>query len=461
MSINPISFFRHTYILFLSVSVMLVASCSDADYMSVIPRDCMAVMRINVSDAVSKSGSGITNRPGMLKSFFCIDDIKESGIDFTEPIYAFETSDGNIGVVAKVGSKGKLEDWLTVLHDNGKASEIKERKGFGFSIVNGSYMAGFSGSALLVMGPVASSSVAEVQRRMIRYLDSDDGAEVKSARIMQYLDTMDGNIALVAQANALPERFVAPFMIGAPKNARPADIIIAASFEQEGRCLNITGETFSFNPDTDSVLKESMKAYKPITGKHIDCIPYDASVSVICGVDGNDYIDLLRRNDTFRVLLAGLNTAIDIDKMLKSVNGDMLMTFGNIGNGKPHFSLIAEVSDAGWLEDVGYWKASTPSGTSITDWKFNDSYHFNGGDWNAYFGLTSDNMMYICSSESLASAVQARQAMPFPDDIAAKIKGKHLCAVINIGGILDGNPQMKALTGSILGNVERIVYFTK
>lgn len=440
--------------------MLAVTSCSDNDYMNVIPRDCIAVMRIDVSKAVSGLETDTEVGLGILKSILDIDDIKESGIDFTKPLYAFEASDGSLGIVAKVGSKAKIDSWLKDMNNKEMATEVKERKGFCFSIIKGSYIAGYSGSALLVMGPVVSSAAAEVQRRMVRYLDC---GEDNNAMLMQHLDTMDGSIALVAQAKALPEKFIAPFMTGVPKSAKPADIIISASLNMKEHSLNIACETFSFKPEADSALKESMKAYKPIKCRHIGCIPSDMDAAVICGADGDALVGLLRRNETFRVMLAGFNMAIDIDKMLRSVNGDMIMSLGNIGNIENKsldFSIIAETSDDTWLEDVGYWKTSTPSGTSITDWKHKDSYHLKGGEWNVFFGLASDKKMYICSSESLASDALTCSSVPFPKEVMSEIRGKRLCVVINIRRIISGNPQITALSG-IPKDLEWIVCSTK
>ena len=55
-------------------------------------------------------------------------------------------------------------------------------------------------------------------------------------------------MALVAQAQALPEKFVAPFTLGAPKNADASQIVIAAEMNVQKGMLRIKGETFSFNP---------------------------------------------------------------------------------------------------------------------------------------------------------------------------------------------------------------------
>lgn len=68
---------------------------------------------------------------------------------------------------------------------------------------------------------------------MVRFLHADEDAGVKSSRLFAQLDSIDSPIAMVAQVQALPEKFVAPFTLGAPKDADASQIVIAAGMKVE------------------------------------------------------------------------------------------------------------------------------------------------------------------------------------------------------------------------------------
>ena len=52
--------------------------------------------------------------------------------------------------------RGDVEDWLASLAKQHIATEMKERKGFHFSVLKNSWLVGFSDQALLVMGTSCS-----------------------------------------------------------------------------------------------------------------------------------------------------------------------------------------------------------------------------------------------------------------------------------------------------------------
>ena len=89
--------------------LFLVSSCSDEDYLNVIPDNSTALVAIDAQ----KLFDG--NVDGVLGKALNTDGIDKCGIDFLSKIYLFETFDGNIGVAAKVSDSGDLEDFLNSL----------------------------------------------------------------------------------------------------------------------------------------------------------------------------------------------------------------------------------------------------------------------------------------------------------------------------------------------------------
>ena len=240
------------FLIIASLMIALMSACSDNDYLNAIPSKSTAVISIDMSRLNGQEQE--QNQEHILKTMLHVDDVSKCGLDVKEKVYLFETIDGNLGLCAKVADEGDVSNWLSELSQQRICSTVTERKGFHFAVLKDSWLVGFSSKALLVMGPVVAEAQAEMQRQMVRYLNADEDAGIKSSKLFAQLDSIDSPMAMVAQAVALPEKFVAPFTLGAPKDADASQIVIAAGMDVEDGVLKIAGRTFSFNPSINQAL---------------------------------------------------------------------------------------------------------------------------------------------------------------------------------------------------------------
>ena len=450
--------------LFLLGMVLFLFSCS-SDYVNVIPAGSTAVVSLDLPKMAEQSSNVGADKTAALKALLHVNDLSDCGISLSDKAYAFETSDGSLGLVLKVSDASDLEDWFMSMSKTGISKEVTERKGFKFTVIHDNFVAGFSSDALLIMGPSVGAAQAELQRKMIKYLKADEDAGISGSRLFERLETMSSPVCMVAQAQALPDKFVAPFTLGAPKGTPAADIYIAAEMNvDKNGCLAITGENFSFNSQVDKALQEASKSYKPISQKFLASISSDAMFAMACGIKGEDYIQKLRGNDAFRSILLGLNSAIDIDQMLKGIDGDMLIVVPTMNGDKLDFQLVASTANTQWLGDVDYWKTSCPSGSKIVDWTKPNTYHFVSADWNVYFGVNESKELFFGSSENLAASAGKASQTPIPTYLQQTISGKRLCAVVNIGAMAESKPEMKTVTDLLtpfFGHLNTIIYSLK
>ena len=222
----------------LITGMVFFCSCSGSDYINAIPANSSALISIDMQKMAESNPQA--SKTGVLKSLLHVEDVTDCGIDVSEKMYLFETVDGNLGLCAKVSDAADLEDWLNQLSKEQKLCEnVTEKKGFHFSVLKNSWLVGFSDQALLIMGPVVADAQAELQRMMIKYLKADEEHGIQSSPMFERLDSISSPMALVAQAQALPEKFVAPFTLGAPKNADASQIVIAAEMNLQKGMLRI------------------------------------------------------------------------------------------------------------------------------------------------------------------------------------------------------------------------------
>lgn len=203
----------------LAVLTALLSSCSGDDYVNAVPANSIALMSVDLRRMADECTGNDVDNAKLLNRLLHVENAGDCGMDLSEKIYMFESAEGNLGVVAKVKSRSDLDTWLDNLANAGVCRNAVERGDIGFAVMKDSWIVGFSSSKLMIMGPVIASQHAEVQQTMAKYLKQDEENGIKGTPLYDKLDSIDSPVALVARANALPEKFVAPFMIGAPKDA--------------------------------------------------------------------------------------------------------------------------------------------------------------------------------------------------------------------------------------------------
>lgn len=444
-----------------SLMIVLMSACSDNDYQNAIPSKSTAVISIDMSRLNGQEQE--QNQEHILKTMLHVDDVSKCGLDVKEKVYLFETIDGNLGLCAKVADEGDVSNWLSELSQQRISSTVTERKGFHFAVLKDSWLVGFSSKALLVMGPVVAEAQAEMQRQMVRYLNADEDAGIKSSKLFAQLDSIDSPMAMVAQAVALPEKFVAPFTLGAPKDADASQIVIAAGMDVEDGVLKIAGRTFSFNPSINQALVKSQQVFRPIQGDYVQSMPDDAMAGIFMNVAGSRFLPLVQSNQSLQTLLMGINASIDMDNILRSVDGDMSIVLPTLGADHMQMMMAARLSHAKWLSDVDYWKQSCPKGSTIGNWKSN-AFCYSSGKTCFYFGVTDDKQFFSGNDEVSAESSIRPSSHPISKRVQNMIRGEKMVMVINLEKSGGGGSAMQAVTGllsPLFGQLTAVVYTLK
>ena len=444
-----------------SLMIVLMSACSDNDYLNAIPSKSTAVISIDMSRLNGQEQE--QNQEHILKTMLHVDDVSKCGLDVKEKVYLFETIDGNLGLCAKVADEGDVSNWLSELSQQRICSTVTERKGFHFAVLKDSWLVGFSSKALLVMGPVVAEAQAEMQHQMVRYLNADEDAGIKSSKLFAQLDSIDSPMAMVAQAVALPEKFVAPFTLGAPKDADASQIVIAAGMDVEDGVLKIAGRTFSFNPSINQALVKSQQVFRPIQGDYVQSMPDDAMAGIFMNVAGSRFLPLVQSNQGLQTLLMGINASIDMDNILRSVDGDMSIVLPTLGADHMQMMMAARLSHAKWLSDVDYWKQSCPKGSTIGNWKSN-AFCYSSGKTCFYFGVTDDKQFFSGNDEVSAESSIRPSSHPISKRVQNMIRGEKMVMVINLEKSGGGGSAMQAVTGllsPLFGQLTAVVYTLK
>lgn len=435
--------------------VLIFASCSDNSYLNAIPNESTALISM---DPAKMSG---VNNMAVLKTLLHLTNIDKSGIDASHKIYLFESPDGNLGVCAKVNDENDLTETFNKLAAKGACPKPKERRGFHFTVLKDAWIAGWSDASVLIMGPVTPDAQPQLQQQMAKYLKQGEEDGITTSKIYEKLDSIDSPMAMVAQAQALPEQFIAPFTLGAPKGADASQVMIAAEMSVKKGIMHINGETFSFNKTIDKSLKDATKIYRPIKGKYINSMPKNAMLGMFLNVNGNKFLPLMHSNKGIQQLLMGVNAAIDMDNIIRSVNGEMAIITPTYGSDNISMSMTAQLENCKWTNDVGYWKQSCPAGGKILDWQKN-AWYYTDNKTAFYFGVSKDMQFFSGSSKEEAAQSIMDSKEQLGDNVKDIIKGQKLVMVINMNAMKgDKAGAVTSMMKPIFGNLETIVYTLK
>ena len=323
---------KKTLLLIGAAFVMLLSSCSEKEYTDVIPRGSTALMSIDLQ----QTGTDV------LQSLLGLSDTQDCGIDFSAKLYLFESPDGNMGLVAKVSDVDKLEGIVNDLSETGVCQKVTQRKDIRFTMVKEAWMMGFDDHAVMLMGPIASAQQTQIQQQIGRYLKQDERQGVTESKMFQKLDSIHSAMALVTQVAALPEQFTAPFMLGAPKTADASQVLLEAELQVQDQMLVIQGQTFSFNQQIDKDLQETATLFRPMEGAFLNRLGTRTALSFLTNVEGKRFLPVLQQNKGLQSLLTGAKFTIDINEVINSVEGDMLLSFSSFGDGNGRMTMHAQ-----------------------------------------------------------------------------------------------------------------------
>jgi hypothetical protein len=323
---------KNTFLLLGAAFMMLLSSCSENEYTDVIPRGSTALMSIDLQ----QTGTDV------LQSLFGLSDMQESGIDLSAKLYLFESADGNMGMVAKVIDADRLEDMLNKQSEKGVGEKVTVWRDIHFTLLKEAWMMGFDEHAAMVMGPIAPAQQNQIRQQMVRYLKQEAKQGITESRIFQRLDSISSSMALVTQVAALPEQLTAPFMLGAPKTADASQVLLEAELQVQDQMLVIGGQTFSFNQPIDKALKEASDLFRPMEGVYFNRLSNQKALSFMTNVEGERFLPILQQNKGLQSLLTGAKFATDINEVIRSVDGDMLLSFSSFGDGKNQMTMNAQ-----------------------------------------------------------------------------------------------------------------------
>ncbi len=465
------------------VFATLLCSCSGDKYLDAVPGNSIALVAVDLNKVVQSQAqapnSQVTDEnhwTDALKSLLQVDDINNCGINLSSKLYIFETPDGSLGMAADVKDEDGVKAWLKHLAEKGTCQEPMKRRGGTFTVLKKTWVVGFNNHVLVMVGPTVASQQAETIRKIAKWLKQDNEDGIADTPIYNKVETMQSPVAMVAQADALPDRFIAPFILGMPENADLSQVMIQAEMYVNKEMLDIKGKIFSFDTKLDSQLQKTMTQFRPIKGKYNALLSGNALLTMVMNVNGKNFVPIMLHNKALQLLMAGVNTVIDMDNILKSVDGDMMVALQPLDEGSNlEMTMSAQLGNTAFWKDLDYWRKSCPVGGHIMEWNHavggkeakgtSSAYYYKDGKTKFFFGSTSGvPPQFYCSTnehnaKALASGSQVANMVSMPQDVIQKIDGERFCMVLNLNVLNDEKMRVAAhFLKPLFGKVNLVFY---
>ena len=449
--------------LFINLCLILaLVACSNDDYTKALPSGSTALMYVDM-----KQSGGVESRD-FLKKMVPIDDLGDCGLDFAQKLYFFELADGAVGLCARVSDAKQVGKTLKKLAENDQCKEISEVGGLQTAVLGQSWVAAYDDNAFLLMFSVPATDIQSAKNRLVRYLKQDGDRSEKFTQLFQKLNATKGIAAVVGRGQTL----LKTTDLDLPQGVEASQVLEAVSVTVEDSVVYARSNLFSFDEKVSKALNDHERVFRPIEGRYAQNFTKNAFMNIAMNVDGERFFPMIQNHETMMAFLVSANAAIDMNNIIKSIDGDVaMMYFGDLMFSDSRFLLLSELAHSQWLADVGYWKTSTPKGGEIKDLG-KDTYCYSDGQSQYYFGLvggsndgqkSASSQQFFCgNTPNAATSPFEPFGEPIPSAVVEKIKGNRFTVVMNLeksGGILA--MMLKERFQPLFGDFNTVVYLVE
>ena len=422
-------------VLAMLVTYLVFRSSGDA-YANALPRDATAIARLNTRsfmNAAKLSPKDLLKLLNRVRQSQDADDTQSLGIDMKRPVYVFAAASGNFGLLAAVDDADDLTTCLEEEHAAGRASEVTQQRGYSWAVVSQQWLLAFDDERALMMGPAVGSAQEQLRTEMARLLEQDKSKSGRESVLFTELKKRDEPLMAIVSPELLPAEMRSN--LRKIKIASRADALLCLSLETEDNALELEADILPQNDDMKAALKRVNELLRPVKGTLIGHAHANNVAWLNVNVPGSDLLDVLRSNASVRATLLILNFAIDLDRIIRSVDGDLaleLTTTTPLSLGKVDAAQLkglyvtAQVANTDFLQSASSWGSKLMGVQALSKTDF----AVGVGSAQLYFGV-QDELFYLGPQQGLTS-----EENDYLHNVRDDIKGSRFFATIALPHLL-------------------------
>lgn len=446
-----------------ALAVLMVCSCSKRDYQQVIPANATVVAKVNLKSLSEKGDfahSALLDMVGAMSGGSkemnkYTKDPMETGIDFTEPVYVFVTQDNLYGAVAKVANKSDLEDFFSVLRKQNVASRPTEKNGLTCGSVGFADYA-FDGDALLLVGGVSGRSVStEV---LVRMMENEGESFIDTEAFKKMEDAGGKDIVMYANLGnllgVLPKD-IKTYMQNDQLKASDIDLLANVDFV-DGSAIMAT-KWWGKTEKAQKMIDDWKEVLQAADGCYIEDVPENMVAWFGAGVKGNKALEKLKGNALAKESLFMMERAIDIEQMIRSIDGDVSIAVPKTmlsGRGDVDLAVKAKLKETAFLADVDDWKKSMADYGISMQSTGKDAYSLWADGLNIHWGVEGGNLYF--ATPKAYQQMNTKNSSSALKEYEKEIKDSRMFFFIDLQKILKANKPYVALASKAGVNLQSL-----
>lgn len=377
-------------------------------YANALPSDATAIARLNIKSFLNAASLGTKDLLRLMhhsRKAQANGETKSLGIDLKRPLYAFSSASGYFGILAAVDKADGLAAYLEEEHATGRASEVIRQRGYSWAVVTQQWLLAYDDERVLMMGPAVGAAQDQLRTEMVGLLEQGSHDSGLQSSLYQELKKSDKPLEAVLAPEllpAIPRGFLRRFNI-----ASMDDALLRLTMEMNRHELVVDANVIAKSENVKKQLSRINEQLRPIKGSLVDNTHTENVAWMTMNVKGDVFLETLRSNPTVRTTLLALNFAFDLDRIIRSVDGDLALEV--TGAALPvnasvldfqfrDFYVTAKVANTDFLSGAASWGNRLIGIKALTSQDFALSL----GNSQVYFGV-EDKTFYLSGERGLTT----------------------------------------------------------
>jgi len=415
-----------------AVTFFALRKSGDA-YANCLPYDATSITRLDAKSFLKAAKLGPKDLLDLLRRIRDNEDSNDSkslGIDVMRPIYGFSSASGNFGIVAAMDDIDDFEAYLEEESKAGRASEITSQRGFSWATVGEQWLLAFDKEKVLAMGPAVGAAQDQLRNEMARLMEQERKDSGLQSAIYDELKRSDEPLAAVVAPEILPDAsntFLKQFNISSMNDA-----LLRISLETDDNELEMDADIIAKSPAVKDQLNRINQLMRPIKGSQLNYAHADNVAWMALNIQGSELLDVLRSNQSVRTALIALNLVLDLDRIIRAIDGDVALEltttdiFDNSDIQIKDLYLTADVANSDFLSDASTWGNQLIGVQALSQQDF----AVNLGKSSVYFGVDKSTL-YIGGERGLTKGGNA-----YLDDERSDIRDSRFYATIALPQVI-------------------------
>ena len=409
------------------VAAFLIFGRGGDGYLSMIPKDAKGIVRLDLRSIIKKADMSSDQLQTLMKRLTDDDatEMTEVGIDLSKPLFGFVSQSGFFALAGKMHDEDALANMLS--HVNGQ-QEIQRQRGYSWALLKGNYLLAFNDDKVLCMGPAVGAAQDQLRNEMYRYLEQDKEESAVGTAFFDQVSENHAPGAAILSMSLVPESLRKSVSKYIPASVTD-DVSMAITLDVGEHNVHLATELLTDNEEAKAKIASFESLFRTIDARFVDSSTENTFAWCCMNVDGTQLLDMLRSIPAIRLALIGVNMMVDVDQMIRAVDGDVAIDMGMAPNARSkddvQLLLTAQVGNTDFLKKADYWVRSSHLNL-VQRWSDTDFCLKMSGS-PVWFGV-DDDVLYFSSVKDMRKG----KGNPFVSAQKSDIKGTRIFVTFDL-----------------------------